>query len=409
MKHISNYILLLWSAIVVFGISSCKRDDGNNFPVSADKTKPGVVTNIKVDNYNGGAYITYTLPNSPNLLYVLARYEIRDGVRRETQSSYFLDTINVEGFAEAKEYTVTLYSVSRANIMSDPVTVTVNPKTPVYQLVRQEVSMQTDFGGVKVKSLNAFKKEIGLIVIGLDKSTHQLEIQDQHYTNLDTIDYSLRGYKSEPQDFGVYITDKFGNVSDTMIQNITPLYEEMLDKSLFSTYVLATDDPIGFGWGLPNLWDGRTDGYSAGWHTNPGEVPPFICTFNVGRSYKLSRFVLWERPDDYSYTYGNPKLFSIWGSNVAQPQNIQLPLSSAEGDVVGDWINLGNFRYPDPPSGLPAGAVNSSDRAFVLAGVNFNFPLSAPPVHFIRIAVEQTWANTDFAHLMEISLYGQLQ
>jgi hypothetical protein len=409
MKNFNNYLILFLGSIIVLNGASCKRDDGTNFPVSADKTKPGVVTNIKVDNYNGGAHITYTLPNSHNLLYILAKYEIRNGVSRETQASYFSDTINVEGFAQAKEYTVTLYSVSRSNVMSDPVTVKVNPKTPVYQLVRQQVTLQTDFGGLKVQSLNTFKKEVGIIVIGMDKSTHQLEIQDQHYTNVDTIDYSLRGYNSTAQDFGVYITDKFGNISDTLVRNITPLFEEMLDKSLFSGYPLATDDPIGFGWSLSNLWDGRTDGGSAGWHTLPGEVPPFICTFNVGRTYKLSRFVLWERPDDYAYTYGNPKIFTIWGSNVAQPRNIQLPLSSAEGDVVGDWINLGNFRYPDPPSGLPSGSINSSDKAFVLAGVNFNVPLSAPPVHFIRIAVGLTWANTDFAHAMEISLYGQRQ
>ncbi|MES1159738.1 MAG: DUF5000 domain-containing lipoprotein, partial [Bacteroidota bacterium] len=396
-------------SILALAGGSCKRDDGSNFPVSADKTKPGVVTNVKVTNYNGGAYITYDLPNSPNILYVLAKYTIRDGVPREAQASYFSDTLKVEVFARAQAYQVTLYTVTRANVLSDPLVVTVNPDTPAYLLVRKHISMQTDFGGVNIRTFNRYQQQVGIIFTAIDPSTHQLEVQDQHYTNQDSISYSLRGYNSTSQQFGVYVTDNFGNSSDTLIQNITPLFEELLDKSQFSVYQLLSDTPIGFGWVLPNLWDGKTDGSSNGWHTNPGNTAPFLCTFNVGQSYKLSRFVLWERPDNFAFTYRNPKIFTIWGSNASQPKDATMPLSSSEGAVVGDWTNLGNFTYPNPPSGLPAGATNSSDNAFVLAGVNFNFPLSDPPIHFIRIAVAQTWANTDFTHLMEISLYGQSQ
>jgi hypothetical protein len=407
MKNFKNYLVLLFVGLMVAGITSCKRNDGDREPISTDKTKPGIITNVKVDNYPGGAYITYTLPNSDNILYVQAKYQIRDGVSRETKSSYYTDTVNVEGFAKEADYDVTLYTVSRANVQSDPVKVTVHPQTPPYISIKATTSIGADFGGVNVKALNPLKKEIGVIVTAFDKSTNAMEIQDQHYTKSDTIDYSVRGFNTDNRNFGVYITDKFGNISDTIKQAISPLFEQLLDKSKFSPYNLASDTEIGYGWVLPNLWDGKTDGNSAGWHTNPGHTPPFVCTFNVGLSYKLSRFILWERPDQYAYGHGNPRIFSLWGSNVSSPKDSQLPVSAAVGTVIGDWTNIGNYHYPDPPSGLPPTAVNSADNAFVMAGVNFNISLAAPPVHFIRLAVAQTWSGGNFAHAMEISLYGK--
>jgi hypothetical protein len=411
MKNIKISSLLLFLAMIITSVISCKKSDGNRVPISTDKSKPAVITNVKVANYNGGAYITYDLPNSDNILYVLAKYQIRDKVSRETKSSYYTDTVNVEGFAKEADYEVTLYTVSRANVSSDPVKVTVHPLIPPYLSIKETSSIAADFGGVNVRAFNPLKKEIGVIVTAYDKLTNTMEIQDQHYTKSDTIDYSVRGYNTDSRQFGVYITDKFGNISDTIKQSISPLFEQLLDKGKFSPYNLASDTEIGYSWVLPNLWDGKTDGSSSGWHTNPGHNPPFVCTFNVGLSYKLSRFTLWERPDDgsnkYAYGHGNPKVFSLWGSNVASPKDAQLPVSAAVGTVVGDWTNLGNFRYPNPPSGLPPLSHNSADNAFVLAGVDFNVSLAAPSVHFIRLAVGQTWSGGNFAHAMEISLYGK--
>jgi hypothetical protein len=291
----------------------------------------------------------------------------------------------------------------------------VHPKTPPYLSIKASTTLDADFGGVNVKAFNPLGKEIGIIITAYNKSTNTMEIEDQHYTKADTIDYSLRGYSTTARDFGVYVTDKFGNISDTLKKNISPLFEMLLDKGKFSEYRLPTDTKLytGQDWSVPHLWDGHTDGSSSfGWHTEPGELPPFVCTFNVGLSYKLSRFTIWERPDTdhpYAFQQGNPKVFTLWGSNVASPKDIKLPVSSAVGTVLGDWVNLGNYTYPNPPSGLPPLAHNAADNAFVLAGVDFKVPLTAPPIHFIRFAVAQTWSGGSFTHFMEISLYGTPQ
>ncbi|WP_431214653.1 DUF4959 domain-containing protein [Puia sp. P3] len=90
--------------IVCLVVASCKKASDYNAVTSNDKTKPGVVSNIKVVNFNGGAYITYTLPDSKNILYVLANYQINSKTSRQTKSSYYSDSITVSGFADTIDY-----------------------------------------------------------------------------------------------------------------------------------------------------------------------------------------------------------------------------------------------------------------------------------------------------------------
>jgi hypothetical protein len=404
MKKIFKYMICF---LALTGAWSCKKSDGYNDIVSKDGTKPAVVTNVQVTNFNGGAYITYDLPAGSNVLYVQADYKINDQRSRQTKSSYYTDTIRVEGFAKAQDYEVVLHAVSRANVMSDPVTVTVHPDTPPYLLVKPSLIMTPDFGGVNIRALNELKKPIGVIFMAYDTVQGKLMISDQHYTGIDTINYSVRGFAAVPRQFGVYITDQFGNVSDTLVQVITPLFETQLSKSQFFTYHLNSDSPIGYGWELPYLWDGKTDNNSSGWHTNPGGIQPMVATLGLGVKAKLSRFVMWERPAQFTYGHGNPKIFSIWTSNAAAPADVQLPRNAAVGTILGDWVNTGNFKFPDPPSGLQPGFTNDADMAFVSAGVNFNFPSNGPDIRFVRICVSETWSGGDFAHIMEMSFYGK--
>lgn len=414
MKKINKYsakaLFSLQILAFVCLLSACKKNEGyNTEPVSTDKTKPAVVTNVKVKNYNGGAYITYDLPNSDNILYVLAQYKINDKTSRETKSSYYTDTIKVEGFATNKAYDVTLYTVSRANVKSDPQTVTVNPDVPFYRLIKPTVAITTDFGGVNIQALNPNKTEIGVILIAMDNQTQALEVNDQHYTNQDTINYSVRGFPSVSRKFGVYVTDKYGNISDTTLLDITPLFETQLDKTKFSVYQKSSDSEIAYGWNLPYLWDGKTDGYSNGWHTAPGTGKPMQCTFGIGVTAQISRIKIFERPLEYAFFHGNPKNFTWWGSTVDSPQDVVLPQSAPVGAVVGDWVNLGNYRYPNPPSGLQPGFTNQSDEKFVEAGVDFVVPASAPAVKYLRLLVHDTWGKGDVSHLMEVTVFGKPQ
>jgi len=405
MKNINKRIFLL--LFVCIALYSCKKEESYNEPASTDMTKPDVVSNVKVQNFNGGATITYSLPNSKNILYVLAQYKINGLTTRETKSSYYSDTITVEGFAKKQAYDVTLFAVSRANVKSDPLVVKVNPDTPPYLLVKPTINAQADFGGIKITGTNPSSSNLGIILLGFEGNVS--DVIDQNFSKLATIDYSVRGYQPVEKKIGYYVIDNFGNISDTTYKSITPLFETILDRSKFSTYRLPSDGVIAYGWDLPYLWDGRTDGSSNGWHTAPGGVMPAIATFGLGVSAKLSRFILWERPDGgdkFAYGHGNPKVFSLWGSNVSTPRDANLPMSAPEGTVIGDWTNLGNYNYPPPPSGATPVAHTTADNDFVKAGVSFNVPLISPKVRFVRLSVSTTWSNGTFAHAMEMAFYG---
>ena len=169
---------------------------------------------------------------------------------------------------------------------------------------------------------------------------------------------------------------------------------------------MASDTENGYNWFLPFLWDGHTDGSSNGWHTNPAKQLPILCTFSLGTVAVLSHFMMWERPDEYCYKLGNPKDFSLWGSRFKKPKDSQLPVSAPVGAIVGDWINLGNYHFPDPPSGSKPEATVAADNSFVKAGVSFNIMLKNCPVSVIRVAVANTWSGINYAHIMELSLYA---
>jgi len=407
MKKINNRRYFTWlmlaPVLFIMLLASCKKGEPNVEVVSTDKTKPGPVTAVKVENLNGSARLTYTLPNSKNLLYVLAKYHINDTKVRETKASYYTDTILVDGFAKAKEYTVTLYAVSRANIMSDPVEVKVSPTTPNYELINTNLVISPDFGGANFFGFNPNKVPVAVHVLAYNETTKVYDESEPEYISGDTINVSVRGYDATPHKFGVFTTDRFGNVSDTIFKTLTPLFETLLDKSKFYTYHLATDSPIGYGWEFRYFFDGNLG--DPGWHTL--SAPLKIGTFGLGNLAKISRLVLYNRLSDI-YGYQNTRQFTIWGSTKDAPADYPAwPATvTAPGTVLGDWVNMGNFVYPNPPSGLPPGQANAADIAFGAAGVNFKMPNTAPAVKFIRFQCTQTWAGLDYVNAKEISLYG---
>jgi hypothetical protein len=199
-------------------------------------------------------------------------------------------------------------------------------------------------------------------------------------------------------------------VSDTSLVTLTPLYEELFDKSKFFNYIMPSDAVIGYGGIVPYLWDGQiqeVNGFQP-WSTQPGTLGAtkrIQCTFGLGRTYKLSHFLMYFR----GYGYDNPKNFTIYGSTSDAPGDAATVGGLPFGTKVGDWTVIGNYRVPDPPSGLPQGQTNSADQAFLNAGVDFNVSFDAKPVKYIRIVVKDTWFGLDYTNIREISMYGAPQ
>src|SRR5690348_12049015 len=78
-------------------------------PLENDGTAPGPVSKVQVESLHGGARLTYSLPNDPGLFYVEADFEIRPGVREQVKSSYYNNSLVIQGFGDTTEHEVTLY------------------------------------------------------------------------------------------------------------------------------------------------------------------------------------------------------------------------------------------------------------------------------------------------------------
>jgi hypothetical protein len=371
----------------------CKEDNGLNKPLYKDGQKPGVVTGVVVTNKNGAAKITYKIPADNDLSYIRAEYEIRPGVKREVKASYSNDSLIVDGFGQVKAYEVKLYAVDKGENMSDAVTVTVNPLSPPFTEAFKDLVLKDDFGGMNVSFKNKNESDIAIVVIMPDKNG-ELAAIDTYYTKAKLGNFSIRGYEPKPIQVGAYIRDRFGNLSDTLFKEITPILEIRLDRTKFKKVQLPTDRGDGYGWVMENLWNNSTGG--TGFHTNPGLGLPLWFTFDLGTKAKLSRFKEYQRGENYyEFNHGNVRKFELWGSNDPP----------SDGSWT-NWVKLGEYESLKP-SGLPNGQNSSEDIKYAQAGEEFNFDINNPPVRYIRLKMLQNWSNTDFIHIMELQFWGQ--
>ncbi|GAA4307274.1 DUF4998 domain-containing protein [Mucilaginibacter gynuensis] len=165
-----------------------------------------------------------------------------------------------------------------------------------------------------------------------------------------------------------------------------------LDKSLFKTFNLPNDIGSAYGWEVYYLWNGKTDeSQGQGFHTGNAPVP-FWYTFDMGQTTSLTKIQIWQRMSGL-FNYGNVKRFEIWGSNNPDPN----------GDY-NNWTMLGSFTSVKP-SDLPVGQNTDADRDYAAAGESFLFPDNVPEVRYIRFKILETWGNTNYYHMMELSLF----
>ena len=90
------------------------------------KEKPAQLIDYSVVAINGGATITYTLPSRSNILYVMAEYE-RGGKPFTERSSFYNNSLSIEGFNTTDPVEVLLYTVNREGVNSDPVKIRFEP------------------------------------------------------------------------------------------------------------------------------------------------------------------------------------------------------------------------------------------------------------------------------------------
>ncbi len=386
-------------------LGSCNESDVNY--LTGSTAVPAQVSNVRVDNFPGSAVIRYELPDDINMKYVRATYVV-DGVTRDINASFYTDSLLVEGFPSAGEYTVSLYSVSYGGTQSEPVIVNVHPGTPPYLLATKK--MGPSFGGLWTVYEYAGK---GNLSVGVVKKMDNGQWVQIHMEYSITSKYKLipvRGQASVPSEFGVFVRDRWGHVSDTVFGSFTPWYEEICDKKLFSNAALPTDEYICHTWGglsngnhITKLWDEVTD-QDPTFQTRTTTYMPQQFTVNLGKKYQLSRFIMNSRyykgpPEKFGNVYdmGHPRYFEIWGSVNPNP----------DGSYDDTWFKIADYESIRP-SGLTTKGVpySEEDKAMARSGEEFMIPEGTPAVQYIRFKTIETWGKTRYMHLHELTPYG---
>jgi hypothetical protein len=397
--------LALFAGILL--LASC-QDAKVVGPIDHAGSAPGTVSNVQVDNMHGAAKITYSLPKSPDLFYVEADYEIRPGVTEQQKSSYYNNSIVIQGFGDTSAHIVKLFAVNRAEVKSKPVEVTVKPLISPVQAAYATLTYDVDFGGIHAAFTNQYQSNLVVDVLIKD-STGDWKDYDKYYSSVTQGIFSVRGLPAVPTTFGVFIKDRWDNTSDTLVKDLTPIFEVELDKSKFedmTAYLPGCPAPYSHSYTMPHMWD---DDINSMYHTtqnvSDGAGFPLHTCFDLGAKAKLSRMKIWPRQGSWAYNHGNVKDMEIWGTN--QDPSTWSPFS------FNDWIKLGEYHCYKP-SGSPVGTNTEADIELSVEGQEVEFPITDPPVRYIMFNVIDSWTDPPnapggFAHIAEVTFWGQPQ
>lgn len=395
--RVAFYIGLL--AIIVTG---CKQETLNK-PTVTNNNAPGVVSNVQVQNQNGEASLTYTLPTDADLFYVKAVYETSPGKTREVIASHYTNTLTVDGFGDTLAHVVKLYAVNSSEKASAPVTVTVNPLTPPFILAFRSLKVTATFGGFNVTCDNPTKDNLAIVPM-VDTANNKQFVQpkgmDNIYSNSILIKAAVRGQPAVERKYAFFVRDRFLNRSDTLFLTLTPFYEEQFSKADWSPYVLPGDATNLYSYtDITKIWDGN---FTGGWpnclFTVESAGSPQMVTLDLGKQRILSRFILnpFLEVGNVYYVRGNLRDFEIWGSNTP----------NVNGALDASWTKLVTCNVVKP-SGSPSGTETAADFKYAQDGWGYDFPASQTSYRYIRIRSLHNWTGSYFMSISEFTLFGK--
>jgi hypothetical protein len=411
---INNFRNLLIMAVMLKVLFACQESTSLVY-YDENSPAPALIdgNTVTVENLPGKSILKYVVPQDENLLYVKAVYESAPGVIRQAQSSRFVDTLALEGFAQEGEHIVKLHSVGKNEKESNPVSITVSPLVPPIVEAFPSLNMIATFGGVEGSFINENKANLKAVLMADTANTGEPVFIQSFVINNPNAVFTIRDLKSEPVKFYVYLMDRWGNKSPTKEYELTPLFEERLDKILWREHKLPSD--------FQNTFENNFPGYvfaglfnnvicpQNGWSdTFTPEIRPLpsFFTIDLGVTAKISRFnfVPWWY---WIYTY-YPRQFEVYGTSSLNPGD----------DLNGDeWKFLGEFRSYKP-SGEDPGVITAEDNAYAWPnGENFDVKPSELqpdpyfPVRIIRFKITQIWqyfSGGDLYTIDELSIWGEI-
>jgi hypothetical protein len=390
-----KHVLCLAVGTILLFLSCSEK---NLEPITSSKGKPEtIIIDGEPTGIPGGAIIHFRLPEDGDILSIKAVYTLTNGTKRESMTSFYGNEIVMEGYNDTLEHEAMLYTINRAQEISEPVPVKFTPLKSALTKTMESVSITNDFGGASFTWRN--EEEAPL--------TFELYAQDEHgemqivriiSSSSDSAGYTIRGYQSVPQKFGIIISDIFDNFTPMLLPEngtITPFAEAKLDKKIMKVMIL--DNDVSF-----DNYEGTKekmidDDVTTFGHTS--STWPVSFTLDLGKTAKLSRLVHYQRTDGSPtrlYREANLKAWEIYACENTPSQS-------------GDWNEW--FKVTDciiiKPSNSPVGTVTDEDIIAAEAGHEFGFPLSMQPFRYLRFKLISSWGSLWYFYPAEWSVYGE--
>ncbi|SKC83779.1 DUF4959 domain-containing protein [Ohtaekwangia koreensis] len=395
------YTMKYWliSIATLLLVNSCNEDLSYREPTGTSSGIPQHVTEIQVKNFPGKATISYKLPADPNLLYVQAKYVLANGKEMDVKSSYFVDSLVVEGFADTQEHEIKLYTVNRQEVHSDPISVTVKPLTAPIWSVLESIDIRDAFGGYKLTAVNKTQEAIGILIMETNVFDEwEVDNNLSIYTSIDSVLSQRSGMDTVTRHFAIAVRDRWSNITDTLYKDINPIYEVELNTANFRHFPLPGDPSQQPGAAVSNMWDKRY-----GWPVSFSSLAaatlnvPSIVTVDMGVSAKLSK--VWIRPfmelSNLYYGFTTLKHFELWGS--ANPNQ--------SGALDESWTLLGKYELKKP-SGSSGNTETASDQEAAANGFFYDIDLNAPKIRYLRIRCLVNWAGSCPQSVDELKVFG---
>lgn len=367
-------------------------------PISGSLGKPGVVTQVQVEPKAGGAIVTFQTPGNKDILGVKALYTLSNGKEVSALASFYDNKLLIEGFNDENVHEAKLFTLNRAQELSDPVSITFTPLKSDVRRVSESMTIEPDFGGPRFSWENENKAPV-TIEMYVPDSMGVLGLSKVIATSSLAMFHVVRGYDAMPIPVAALVRDRFGNVSDTIYPGgklLTPLFETKIAKSTMKMHMLMAGGDVSY-----NYFDGADsylidDDLDNFGHSVNGSMPGPL-TIDLGQLVKLSRFTLHSRDVwGHAFSWGNVKEFEVYG---------RAETPSPDGNWA-EWTQLLKTEVVKP-SGLPGTDVTPEDIAQGL-GFDFIIPIEHEPVRYFRFKVLSTWSETTFAHIAEFDFFGQV-
>ena len=396
--------IYLYLLSFLFLFMACEEKTAD--PISKSGGKPDKVTEITTEATPGGVIISYRIPNNEDVLGVKAVYTITNGRTYESSSSYYNSSLELEGYNDVREYEAKVYTINRAQELSDPVIVKFTPLESPIKQTEKTIKVFNSYGGIVFIWDNPANYPLDYEIF---TATEKESFRPVAYTTSKALADTLTiiDLPGIPHRFATVIRDRWGNETDTIHvlggNYITPFIQEKLSKGLMKALVLDNDTKFDEYEGeYQFVIDDLLTTYN---HTPMMNVSGASFTVDLGRPVKLSSFRLFHRPrssnDEHAgyYYQGNLRVFELFGC-------LETPSQSGNWS---EWTKLLNCEVKKP-SGLEGLAMTDDDMALAESGFPFTLPMTEEEqiVRYVRFRVNTVWGNiNEFIYVAELDFYGQ--